>query len=56
MELVMFVFLGVFMLAAFYFGIKAGRGEDIDLTMGGFKPIVRTDEQTEKLVDKLRAK
>ncbi len=49
------IILGVFMLASFYFGMKAGKGEDIDLIPKQFKPIVRTEEQTEKLLDKLRS-
>jgi len=56
MELMMFIFLGAFMLASFYFGVKAGKGEELLDVPAQFKPIIRTEEQQEKLLDKLRSK
>ncbi len=50
------IILGLFMLASFYFGVKAGKGEEIELIPQQFKPIVRTEEQEAKVIEKLRSK
>ena len=53
MDLIIF---GIFLLGAVWIGYKMGKGEVIDLIPKRFKPIIRTDEQEEALIAKLRSK
>jgi len=55
-QLITLGLFGLFILASFYMGVKAGRGEMIDLIPKKFKPIVRTEEQEADLIKKLRSK
>lgn len=50
MELIVF---GLFLLSATVLGYKMGKGEPLDINIAKFKPIIRTEEQEQKLVDKL---
>ena len=56
MELAILITFGVFMSFSFYLGVKAGKGEVIDLGFKKFKPILRTPEEEAKLIEKHRSK
>jgi len=56
MELAILVVFMIGMLLAFHFGYKAGKGESVDLIPKKFKPVVRTEEEEAKLIEKLRSR
>jgi len=50
------IIIAIIVLASVYLGYLMGKGETIKLPFKKFKPIIRTDEQESKLVEKLRSK
>lgn len=47
------IILGLFLMGANYMGYRMGKGDPLNININKFKPVIRNEEQEQKLVEKL---